>query len=157
MLENQGGEATGAFFDLCAGSGQMGLEALSRGYHPVHMCELDTRRFSHLSRELQKGGYDVVLHRKDFRRMSLPILSHTRASVFLDAPYSFWSGESCPNIDAFLIRLVNDWPEGSCERLLLAIQGPAPYSPPSVLPDMSPEVRSYRGNVLTWMDLHVSR
>ncbi|MCB1169969.1 MAG: RsmD family RNA methyltransferase, partial [Leptospiraceae bacterium] len=100
LLNNRG--IPGPFWDLCTGSGQMGLEALSRGFQPVHMVELDRSRFSWLRKVCRE--YEVTLHNKDFLRTPSMILEGRSSNTvcFLDLPYSFWNREICPKLDAFL-------------------------------------------------------
>ncbi|MBW7856748.1 MAG: RsmD family RNA methyltransferase [Leptonema sp. (in: Bacteria)] len=110
-----------AFFDLCAGSAQIAVEALSRGFSPVHCVERDDGRFSFLVEQLK--GIDIILHKKDFRRMASVITCHS--VVFLDVPYSFWQRDgSCELIEDFLVKLL----ENSKLSILLAIQSPTPIS-----------------------------
>ena len=119
-----------AFFDLCAGSGQMGVEALSQGYHPVHLCELDRGRFSFLIENVKEFKKELVLHNKDFRRMAPVILGSSDSVVFLDPPYSFWKGARCPHIDRLLENLIKGKSDHQASReILILIQGPEPYEP----------------------------
>lgn len=111
-----------AFFDLCAGSAQIAVEALSRGFSPVHCVERDDGRFSFLVEQLK--GIDIILHKKDFRRMA-SVIADTHSVVFIDAPYSFWQSDgSCELIEDFLIKLF----EKPRLSILLAIQSPMPIS-----------------------------
>lgn len=109
------------FFDLCAGSAQIGIEALSRGFFPVHCVERDESRFSFLAEQLKET--DIILHKKDFRRM-VPAITD-RSVLFLDVPYTFWQPDgSCELIEIFLTKLLRR----SGISILLAIQSPLPLS-----------------------------
>jgi 16S rRNA G966 N2-methylase RsmD len=108
-----------AFFDLCAGSGQIAVEALSRGFTPVHCVERDERRFAFLVREL--AAYDLTLHKKDFRRMA-PLIAEQGGVAFLDVPYSFWNQDGvCYHLEDFLIKLRSAM---KGQPVVLALQSP---------------------------------
>jgi 16S rRNA G966 N2-methylase RsmD len=147
LMENHG--EPGSFWDLCSGSGQMGLEALSRGYSPVHLVELDRTRFQDLKKRCR--GYSVRLHNKDFVRV-VPLIANDegRTVVFLDLPYSFWNRDgSCAHIDQFVQALLDQEPA----RLpLVLIQAPARWSPRRnqalLEAQYSIESREYRGQLL---------
>lgn len=110
------------FFDLCAGSGQMAVEALSRGFSPVHCVERDEARFQFLMKELR--GLDLVFHKKDFRRMA-PICAAAGGVAFLDAPYSFWGSDGqCSHVEEFLLRVQGELAAAPGRELLLGIQSP---------------------------------
>ncbi len=98
-----------AFFDLCAGSGQMAFEAFSRGFAAVHLAEVDGGRLAHLISEAKRGEFDVRIHRRDFRRMAPLIFRHPRSVVFLDPPYSFWKGNGGESdaVDRLVHNLAN--------------------------------------------------
>lgn len=124
-----------AFFDLCAGSGQIAIEALSRGYHPVHAAELDQGRFEFLIRQVRAQKYDIRLHRKDFRKMS-PFIEG-RSVVFLDLPYTFWT--PLPALITDFLGSLGDPASG--DHRIIVIQGPAAW------PDW--ETHAYGGTVLS--------
>tara|TARA_B100001939_G_scaffold259339_1_gene226327 strand:- start:50681 stop:51289 length:609 start_codon:yes stop_codon:yes gene_type:complete len=105
LLENS--LEPGPFWDLCAGSGQMAMEALSRGYDPVHLVELDRQRFQWLKNRVC-SGYSVQLHNKDFLRVAPLILAVQKSNsvCFVDLPYSFWGRDgSCEKLESFLESL----------------------------------------------------
>ena len=110
IIENEinGSPESYAFFDLCAGSGQMGLEALSQGFAPIHISELDGGRFSHLVRNLADYKKDLTLHNKDFKRMASRIPQAKQSVGFLDPPYSFWKDGKCDAIDVFIKNLIRN-------------------------------------------------
>jgi 16S rRNA (guanine966-N2)-methyltransferase len=87
------------FVDLCAGTGAMGLEALSRGAEGVYLNELNRQAYFTLKKNAEKlqaafdlAGAKVTLHNLDARqwlerelRFQLPDTS--RVILFLDPPY----------------------------------------------------------------------
>lgn len=139
------------FFDLCAGSGQMGLEAYSLEYREVHLCELDQGRFSEILKEIKKRSYTVHLHRKDFRKMVPTIENAERSVVYLDPPYSIWEKRNCPPILEFLEKLGSslNGPDLSIREILVIIQGPDFCNIPETLPWPPSEERAYGKNCLT--------
>jgi 16S rRNA (guanine966-N2)-methyltransferase len=80
------------FVDLFSGSGQMGVEAISRGIERVCLFEISKERFScllKLASELE-GNIEVML-RDSFRYHSkLDIPEGFSLVYFIDLPYSFW-------------------------------------------------------------------
>ncbi|XDD49410.1 RsmD family RNA methyltransferase [Leptospira sp. WS92.C1] len=81
-----------AFIDFFAGSGQMGLEAVSRGFGRAVLYELARERADTLRKFFEKieGNHDI--YRKDVFRFydKLDIPEKSRV-FFLDPPYSFWT------------------------------------------------------------------
>ena len=81
------------FLDLCAGSGQMGLEALSRGAHVV-FNEPDRRRYSILRNTLRE--WKVGAQMFDTRaEMLIPRLGEEARlfdTIYLDPPYHIRHG-----------------------------------------------------------------
>ena len=75
----------GPFLDLCAGTGAVGLEALSRGYEPVTCLEAVEPGWSCLRRNAE--GTPLILLRKDVLS-ARPGDFRDQAVVFLDPPYS---------------------------------------------------------------------
>lgn len=130
-----------AFFDVCAGSGQMGFEALSRGFDPVHLTEVDSGRLRHLIAEAKRGAYALEVHRRDFRRAAPLILQQQRSVVFVDPPYSFWDRGHSEAVDRLLYNLRRPSEEVR-ERMPenvevhFVVHGPDEYLPaPEILPD----------------------
>ncbi len=119
-----------AFFDLCAGSGQMALEALSLGFRPVYISEVDAKRLRHIremSCVLQRYCPAPVLqiYKYDFRRMLKMIHAHSHAVLYLDMPYSFWQNGKQNVAANFVKRLHESWIlESQCLLLWLLVQGP---------------------------------
>lgn len=156
LIENRVPE--GAFVDLCAGSGQMGFEALSRGYTPVHFCEVEEERFRVLVEEVRKYDYDVELHRRDFRRSAALILSLPVVVAYLDLPYSFWSGERCSPLESYFSDFWEDLAKADPvpRTILFVIQGPAFFKVPGTPPEgfhLTVTERQYRRTHLTLVEL----
>lgn len=80
------------FLDLFAGSGQMGIEATSRGFSKSILVELDKKRFRGLLDIVTNWNLPIELHHKDGFRMGekLPLAPETTLIVYIDPPYSFW-------------------------------------------------------------------
>ncbi|RHX80795.1 RsmD family RNA methyltransferase [Leptospira yasudae] len=80
-----------AFIDFFAGSGQMGLEAVSRGFAKVVLYELAWERSDSLRKLFAKLGDNCFIYRKDvFRFYDKLEIPETSRVFFLDPPYSFW-------------------------------------------------------------------
>ncbi len=110
-----------SFFDLCAGSGQMAIEAASSGFRDVHACEIDQTRFGFLLEQVKSQGYPIRCHRKDFLRLAR--LVQGPSVVFLDLPYSFW--KPVPEaVSAFLTAIGENENEGD---VMIFLQGPQAY------------------------------
>ncbi|OHD63644.1 MAG: hypothetical protein A2176_05790 [Spirochaetes bacterium RBG_13_51_14] len=79
------------FLDLYAGSGQIGIEALSRGADPVVINEKDPKRFRFIKTWLSNINYASPPHLLNFTDLkALDYLNQSRISVryvFLDPPY----------------------------------------------------------------------
>lgn len=170
------------FYDLCAGSGQMGMEALSIGYGSVNLCEVDAGRFRFLVEEIKRLKMNISLHKRDFRRASSLMVREKKVVAYLDPPYTFWDRSGgCESIDRLLYNLAcagtseNGESEEAggvvsenLEHIYLIIQGPSPYN--GHLPDPSDchpskvqaveemrETRDYRGNWITILELSFNR
>ncbi|WP_306592075.1 RsmD family RNA methyltransferase [Geothrix sp. 21YS21S-4] len=74
----------GEFLDLCAGTGAVGVEALSRGYEPVTCVESADPGWSSLVRNTQ--GTPVRTLRADIRRLPADAFGN-QAVIFMDPPY----------------------------------------------------------------------
>lgn len=86
--------ASGAFLDICAGSGLVGFEALSRGAQHVYFVEVDAQTAQALRENAAHFGVaeQVTVLRLDARRSAAAIAKaaaqHGAIScVMLDAPY----------------------------------------------------------------------
>lgn len=75
---------TGPFLDLCAGTGAVGMEALSRGYAPVTCVEGAEPGWSCLRRNAE--GTPLVTLRKDLRTLAAGDFL-AQAVIFVDPPY----------------------------------------------------------------------
>lgn len=81
------------FIDLFAGSGQMGFEAISRGYSKSILFEIDPKRFSILAQGIAKEMSEkiLLLKRDSFRYFKNDQESSEGFYIFFgDPPYSFW-------------------------------------------------------------------
>ncbi len=79
----------GPFLDLCAGTGAVGLEALSRGYGSVTCLEKSEPGWSCLCRNAE--GTSLTLLRKDLLSLD-PGDFGGQAVIFLDPPYDRSAG-----------------------------------------------------------------
>ena len=100
--------AGGEVLDLFAGSGALGIEALSRGAADAVFVDSDRRAVAAIERNLEALGIDARVERRD----ALSFLRHAAAEgrrfgvVFVDPPYS-----SAPRM------------AGELSELLLAVVG----------------------------------
>ncbi|MCB1176134.1 MAG: RsmD family RNA methyltransferase [Leptospiraceae bacterium] len=80
------------FIDLFSASGQMGVEAVSRGIKRSILFELDAKRFQLLKKTISGFEGDFSLNHKDsFRALNKISLKDDEFPIFfLDPPYSFW-------------------------------------------------------------------
>lgn len=80
------------FLDLFAGSGQMGFEAISRGFRLAHLFEIDKNRMNSLLKNLAPIAENLVFHHKDSMRYFNRIEKKEEDILvyYLDPPYSFW-------------------------------------------------------------------
>lgn len=74
----------GPFLDLCAGTGAVGLEALSRGFRPVTCVEAGEPGWSCLRRNA--AGTDLTALRQEVQTLGAGAF-HGQAVIFLDPPY----------------------------------------------------------------------
>ncbi len=123
------------FFDLCAGSAQIAIEALSRGIYPVHIVEKDRIRFKFLLENLKKiiTYNDVIFHQKDFIRLADDIAEQDKATAFIDLPYSFWKEEQSLHLEVFFKNFSSKLIFGGLnesKKYLFIIQSPVNYSIP---------------------------
>lgn len=90
------------FVDLFAGSGQMGIEALSRGFKKVHLFEVDRGRFGQLKKNAEiLMMSNLWIHNKDGFRYYNVLEEEEFGVFFLDPPYPFWK-------EATLQELIKD-------------------------------------------------
>lgn len=80
------------FMDLFSGSGQMGLEAVSRGFKSAHLFEIDKSRVNFLIKNVSPLSEKLFIHNKDsFRFFDKADKEKEEILVyFIDPPYSFW-------------------------------------------------------------------
>ncbi len=156
-----------AFFDLCAGSGQMGMEALSRGFNPVHIVEKDRQRFEFILQNLKDykiKNSKLLFHQKDFRRFYDDILNTPYAAIFIDLPYSFWNEKGvCPHLDHFFYKFTEYYlsqKQPLNGKYIIMIQSPKPYNPPQVLfqsiSNLEFQLRHYRKHYLNIFRIHLT-
>lgn len=81
------------FVDLFAGSGQMGIEAMSRGYKRTIFIELAKNRIAPLASTMHQFQGDFLLYNRDaFRHHSkFAVEPEECIAYFIDCPYSFWT------------------------------------------------------------------
>lgn len=82
---------TGArVLDLCAGTGAVGIEALSRGAAAVTFVESDPRASTLIETNLRKCGVTgrYTIERRDARALASPLPAGPFDIVFLDPPYA---------------------------------------------------------------------
>ena len=80
------------FMDLFSGSGQMGLEAVSRGFKSAHLFEIDKSRVNFLIKNVSLLSEKLFIHNKDSFRF-FDKIEKEKEDVFvyfIDPPYSFW-------------------------------------------------------------------
>jgi 16S rRNA (guanine966-N2)-methyltransferase len=83
-----GAKTTGAnFLDICAGTGLIGLEAMSRGAASLTAIEASRSLASNIKNAAQTLGYDVEIISGDFRRTILTLAGRKFDIIFADPPY----------------------------------------------------------------------
>lgn len=99
-----------AFLDLFAGSGQMGMEALSRGFHSAYFWELESDRFWKLRESIDQLELQAFAFRKDSLRVEFPPeLQSMDLVLFLDPPYPFWEKRE-KKIRERVVSLLEEYP-----------------------------------------------
>ncbi|MCS7205796.1 MAG: RsmD family RNA methyltransferase [Leptospiraceae bacterium] len=162
-----------SFFDLCAGSGQIGIEAYSRGMTPVHIVEKDKKRFDFILENLksfEKNGRRIHFHQKDFRRLADEIVLSLKTAVFIDLPYTFWKKDGvCYHIDQFFMKYLEHlkkqvglFSQEQKERFahIFFIQSPVPYVIPDNLKNsnwfiLDVDIKYYRKHYLVIIKIHL--
>jgi 16S rRNA (guanine(966)-N(2))-methyltransferase RsmD len=97
------------FLDVCAGSGLVGLEAMSRGALSLTSIEQNENTALNLEASARQLGYAVQVLRLDFKR-AIPLLQGRKFDlIFADPPYK--SGVA----QAILVHI--------CEHKLLSEEG----------------------------------
>jgi 16S rRNA (guanine966-N2)-methyltransferase len=94
------------FIDLFAGSGQMGIEAVSRGFEKSVFFEMDRLRFRALLHLVHEWKIPAELHHKDGFRAGAKWENDSERAlvVYMDPPYTFW--ETAPEK---LHKVYIDW------------------------------------------------
>lgn len=109
---------TSRCLDLFAGSGQIGLEALSRGADQVVFCEQNSQAFRVLQANLALTPFadQARLYRKDARALVSQLCKHAETFdfIYLDPP---WSQE-----ESLLGALAPHLPQLLTERGILVIE-----------------------------------
>lgn len=89
-----------AVLDLFAGSGALGIEALSRGAASATFVDEDPKAIAAIRRNLEAAGIEADLHRRDAVAF-LRSASGEYALVLIDPPYS-----SAPRLGEHLSKLL---------------------------------------------------
>ncbi|TGK04883.1 DNA methyltransferase [Leptospira semungkisensis] len=111
-----------AFIDLFAGSGQMGIESLSRGFARAVFLELAWDRFESLKGVLEKLGKPHLVMRKDALRFHSGLnIPETSKVYFMDPPYSFWEKKT-PKLKTVVDEIIQNEPGTA----VIIIQSPEP-------------------------------
>lgn len=97
------------FLDICAGSGAMSFEALSRGASHATMIEKNPKACQVIKKNAErlKCTDQVSLHQGDLYSV-LPKLNSTFELIFLDPPYAECSPSSIQNIISLMIPLLEE-------------------------------------------------
>lgn len=138
VLAMLGSLAGAAVLDLYAGSGAVGLEALSRGASDVLLIESDARAAQVIKQNIAKVGLPGarLVHDSVDRALGRgPGTDPARQLVFADPPYAAADDE----LDRMLVALADrDWlmPEALVILERGARSGPPPW-PPGYVPDRS--------------------
>lgn len=134
ILENLVDKSETVFCDLFAGSGQMGIEALSRGYKYAIFFEISSRRaqgFRNWLAQTQVENYiietgDTIRLMKNSEKfmtfLEKPVnrTEETTYVLFADPPYTFFTDKN----SEFIFVLKNLLTKLSGARIILAIQFP---------------------------------
>lgn len=101
LIQSQFLKAKGEFyfFDLFAGSGQMGMEALSRGFTRVVFNELDGTKLSFLKKNLTP----ILNIRGNFTEKKDYFFYKWNALLLLEKPGSLWKLVPRPLMDGFAV------------------------------------------------------
>ncbi|MGL4304695.1 MAG: 16S rRNA (guanine(966)-N(2))-methyltransferase RsmD [Mycobacteriaceae bacterium] len=94
-----------AVLDLYAGSGALGLEALSRGAAEVLLVESDARAVATIEKNIVELGLSGAVVRQSTVNAVLSTVHHRYDLVFIDPPYAVDSDE----VSAVLLRLSDGW------------------------------------------------
>ena len=130
---------TTVFYDLCAGSGQVGVEAISRNFLFIIFCEVNPQRFSKLSNWLLENNfnqYSTVL-RLDFMRgvrqafykppyglAEDKIKDCNNVVLFIDPPYSFYENDP-DSMQKLLASITKEFQKSFYQEALICVQAPS--------------------------------
>ena len=130
---------TTVLYDLCAGSGQIGIEAISRSFLFSIFCEIDPQRFSRLIRWLEDNDLlstSNVIRMDAVRAVRLaltqypyglesPLQENCRSLVlFVDPPYSIY--EQYTTFAENLVRTMEKaFQKSFYHEVLLCLQAPS--------------------------------
>ena len=141
-----------AFFDLCAGSAQIGLEAASIGFQSIHLAEIASQRIVHIKKIRQEMLNSASLfatkapliqvYCRDYRKMLKPIRSYSHSVIYLDLPYPLWKTKPPPGLSSFLLKLQQSMDKENC-HIWVFIQAPCFYKLDSIHTVNFPEFRRY--------------
>ena len=78
------------FLDVFAGSGSIGLEAISRGAKEAILCEQSKKAIDIIQKNIQKTHFEenVTLYNMDFKTMLSTKIDKKVDIVYIDPPYS---------------------------------------------------------------------
>ena len=125
-----------AFADLYAGSGAVGLEAASRGAHPVLLVEGSLRAARAVARNVASLGLVAELRTARVERELGRVPARRFDVVFADPPYDL----STAAVEDLLARVAADWlaPDG-----LLVVERSSRSAPPAWPPGVETWTRRY--------------
>lgn len=131
--------------DLFAGSGALGLEALSRGAGHVRFVESDRRAAGLIRRNARTLGFrGVRIEQTTVETALAAIPDGPYQVVFADPPYAF----DAQRVERMLTALAGDWTnEDTVLVLERATRDPAPNWPEQWVVT---RVREYGGTALHW-------
>ena len=89
-----------SFIDLFAGSAQMAVEAISRGFNQAHCFEIDSKRYRFMKKNLSGISKNLFIYNKDGFRYYHSLIETQQSTLvyFLDPPYSFWDEQEKMNL-----------------------------------------------------------
>jgi 16S rRNA (guanine966-N2)-methyltransferase len=96
------------FLDVCAGSGVIGLEAMSRGAAELTIIEENRQALSILNENIDRLGYKVKVIRGDCLKTLLRLSSRSFDLIFADPPYKSELGEAIAQVVASAELLADD-------------------------------------------------
>ncbi len=139
------------FFDLCAGSGQIGIEALSLDFKFVHFSDLAPMRLKLINEfiKLKLSPYHIaimssyLIHRKSFLKMIKYITDEKKSILYFDLPYDFWNVDQLQILDTFWDHLFSHLKMNL--TLWAFIQGPMPYT----------KITKYKNQIISGYEIEI--